>query len=67
MSLKTLMENWRKFNKVNKILNEEASPAQFPKDEFPTRLSQVKPDVAKKQTTGGQKDGNPKDDVINVS
>jgi len=67
MKLKTLMESWRKFNAANKILNEEASPKDFPQDEFPTRLSQVKPDVAAKQTTGGQKDGNPKDDVINVS
>ena len=66
MSLKTLMESWRKFNKVNKALNEEASPSEFPQDQFPTRLSQVKPDTAKNQTTAGKKDGDAKDDVINV-
>ena len=66
MKLKTLMENWRKFNAANKILNEEASPSEFPQDEFPTRLSQVNPAKAKAQTTSGKKDGNAEDDVINV-
>lgn len=66
MNLKTLMENWRKFNKASKILSEEASPKKFPQDQFPTRLSQVDPAKAKAQTTSGKKDGNAQDDVINV-
>ena len=66
MKLKTLMENWRKFNAANNILNEKASPAGFPQDEFPTRLSQVDPETAERQTTGGKKDGDPQDDVIDV-
>ena len=66
MKLKTLMENWRKFNKANKILNEEASPSGFPQDEFPTRLSQVDPATAAVQTTSGKKDGDAQDDVIDV-
>ena len=67
MNLKTIMENWRKFNKASKALNEEASPKKFPQDQFPTRLSQVDPATAKAQTTGGQQDGDPNDDVIGVS
>lgn len=66
MNLKTLMENWRKFNKTSKILNEKATPDKFPQDKFPTRLSQVDPNTAKAQTSGGKKDGDAQDDVIDV-
>lgn len=66
MNLKTIMENWRKFNKASKALNEDASPKKFPQDQFPTRLSQVDPATAVRQTTSGKKDGSADDDVINV-
>lgn len=66
MNLKTLMENWRKFNKTSKTLNEEATPDKFPQDKFPTRLSQVDPATAVAQTTSGKKDGDAQDDVIDV-
>jgi hypothetical protein len=39
---------------------------EFDSTRLPLKLSDVDPEVAKKVTTTGQKDGNPKDDVIGV-
>ena len=48
-------------------LLEDANPAKFDKDRMPQKLSQVDPDTAAAQVTGGTKDGDTKDDVIPVS
>ncbi len=57
---KLIFENWRGF------VSEKADPTAIDKDKFPTRLSQVNPDVAKAITRTGAMDGNAEDDKIPV-
>lgn len=55
--MKLLLENF------NKFLQEKS----LDPNRFPMKLSQVNPDVAKKVTTSGKKDGDPTDDVRDVN
>ena len=49
-----------------KQLLEDADPNKMDKDRFPQKLSQVDQDTAKAAVTGGDKDGEQPDDVIQV-
>lgn len=59
-NIKLIMEEWRKF------VNEEADPNKIDPKLFPTRLRAVDPQMAQALAYTGQKDQNPKDDVLQV-
>ena len=51
---------------INQI-KEDANPAKFDRERMPKKLTQQDPDTAAAQVVGGGKDGDPKDDVIQVN
>tara|TARA_R110000824_G_scaffold32672_1_gene105285 strand:+ start:27926 stop:28792 length:867 start_codon:yes stop_codon:yes gene_type:complete len=59
--MKLLMESW------NKFVNEEAVPGEVETSHFPKNLSQVHPTRARYLASTGQNDGQPDEDVIDVT
>jgi len=64
----TIMENWRKYTE-GELLTEKANAAGVDPKRFPTKLSQVAADVpdAQRDASMGANDGDPDDDVIDVT
>ena len=63
-----IMENWRKYTE-GELLTEKANAAAVDPQRFPTKLSQVAADVpdAQRDASLGTDDGDPQDDVIDVT